>query len=105
MSRMWPSYVHQTDFNKSWSAHASRYSLWLYREAGWDSPHEVRLQVHIRPLADALSEPSCAAFPSSSSPAMLVHLVKHGQLHPLRHTSITRHETFGPTHSQLTSNL
>ncbi|EFI27764.1 GPI inositol-deacylase [Coprinopsis cinerea okayama7 len=37
MSWMSPSYVLQTGMNDTWSPLASRYSLWLYREVGWDS--------------------------------------------------------------------
>lgn len=37
MSWMSPSYVQQTNFNASWSPLSRRYSLWLYREVGWDS--------------------------------------------------------------------
>ncbi|RXW25456.1 hypothetical protein EST38_g427 [Candolleomyces aberdarensis] len=37
MSWMSPSYVQQIDFNTSWSPLADRYSLWLYREVGWDA--------------------------------------------------------------------
>jgi hypothetical protein len=37
MSWMSPSYVQQTNFNTSWSPLADRYSLWLYREVGWDA--------------------------------------------------------------------
>ncbi|KAF8204692.1 GPI-inositol-deacylase [Pholiota molesta] len=37
MSWMSPSYVQQANFNESWSSLSRRYSLWLYREVGWDS--------------------------------------------------------------------
>ncbi|KAK0461784.1 PGAP1-like protein-domain-containing protein [Desarmillaria tabescens] len=37
MSRMSPSYILQTGFNASWTSLANRYSLWLYREVGWES--------------------------------------------------------------------
>ncbi|KAK0190614.1 PGAP1-like protein-domain-containing protein [Armillaria mellea] len=37
MSRMSPSYILQTGFNSSWTSLANRYSLWLYREVGWES--------------------------------------------------------------------
>lgn len=37
MSYMSPSYVLQDGFNASWTRLAERYSLWLYREVGWDS--------------------------------------------------------------------
>lgn len=36
MSWMSPSYILQTEFNTSWSLLAERYSLWLYREVGWE---------------------------------------------------------------------
>ena len=37
MSYMSPSYVLMDSFNTSWTHLSSRYSLWLYREVGWDS--------------------------------------------------------------------
>ncbi|KAF7792832.1 hypothetical protein EIP86_003933 [Pleurotus ostreatoroseus] len=36
MSWMSPSYVLQNKFDRSWSPLADRYSLWLYREVGWE---------------------------------------------------------------------
>ena len=36
MSWMSPSYVLQNRFNDSWTPLSRRYSLWLYREVGWD---------------------------------------------------------------------
>jgi len=33
---MYPTYILQNEFNQSRSPLASRYSLWLYREAGWE---------------------------------------------------------------------
>jgi hypothetical protein len=36
MSFMSPSYVLQDGFNASWSRLATRYTLWMYREVGWD---------------------------------------------------------------------
>lgn len=41
MSWMSPSYVLHPALNRSWSPLADRYSLWLYREVGWES-NEVR---------------------------------------------------------------
>ncbi|KAG2368585.1 PGAP1-like protein-domain-containing protein [Suillus spraguei] len=40
MSWMSPSYLLQHEFNTSWTPLAHRYSLWLYREVGWD-PSQV----------------------------------------------------------------
>ncbi|TFK25932.1 GPI-inositol-deacylase [Coprinopsis marcescibilis] len=37
MSWMSPSYVLQSDFDSTWSPLAKRYSLWLYREVGWNA--------------------------------------------------------------------
>ncbi|KAH7887392.1 PGAP1-like protein-domain-containing protein [Phlebopus sp. FC_14] len=36
MSWMSPSYLLQANFNTSWTPLAGRYSLWLYREVGWE---------------------------------------------------------------------
>ena len=41
MSWMSPSYVLQQEFNASWTPLARRYSLWLYREVGWDADGTV----------------------------------------------------------------
>jgi len=41
MSWMSPSYLLQSEFNTSWTPLAGRYSLWLYREVGWE-PNQVR---------------------------------------------------------------
>ncbi|KAF5388432.1 hypothetical protein D9615_000673 [Tricholomella constricta] len=41
MSWMSPSYVLQSKFNTSWTPLARRYSLWLYREVGWD-PNQIQ---------------------------------------------------------------
>ncbi|KAG1756758.1 PGAP1-like protein-domain-containing protein [Suillus paluster] len=40
MSWMSPSYLLQHEFNTSWTPLARRYSLWLYREVGWE-PNQV----------------------------------------------------------------
>lgn len=36
MAWMSPSYVLQSGLDKSWSPLGDRYSLWLYREVGWE---------------------------------------------------------------------
>lgn len=41
MSWMSPSYLLQSGFDRKWTSLAGRYSLWLYREVGWEG-HEVR---------------------------------------------------------------
>ncbi|KAG9049980.1 GPI inositol deacylase [Tulasnella sp. UAMH 9824] len=41
MSWMSPSYVLQSSFNASWTPLAKRYSLWLYREVGWESENTL----------------------------------------------------------------
>jgi glycosylphosphatidylinositol deacylase len=45
MSYMSPSYVLQSGFNASWTTLSGRYSLWLYREVGWDSNQVCHSQV------------------------------------------------------------
>ena len=37
MSYMSPLYILQSSFNASWTRLSGRYSLWLYREVGWDN--------------------------------------------------------------------
>jgi glycosylphosphatidylinositol deacylase len=39
MAWMSPSYQLQDKFDEAWTPLARRYSLWLYREVGWE--HEV----------------------------------------------------------------
>lgn len=41
MSYMSPSYILQSGFNSSWTSLSGRYSLWLYREVGWEN-NQVR---------------------------------------------------------------
>lgn len=43
MSWMSPSYVLQSNFNASWTPLAKRYTLWLYREVGWENEHTVSI--------------------------------------------------------------
>ncbi|GJE84539.1 GPI inositol-deacylase [Phanerochaete sordida] len=40
MSWMSPSYLLQSGFDRKWTSLAGRYSLWLYREVGWEG-HEL----------------------------------------------------------------
>ncbi|EKM59762.1 uncharacterized protein PHACADRAFT_85765 [Phanerochaete carnosa HHB-10118-sp] len=40
MSWMSPSYLLQSGFDRTWTPLAERYSLWLYREVGWEG-HEL----------------------------------------------------------------
>ncbi|KAK7696277.1 hypothetical protein QCA50_000931 [Cerrena zonata] len=44
MSWMSPSYVLQSGFNTSWTVLGKRYSLWLYREVGWEQGHNLHGQ-------------------------------------------------------------
>ena len=37
MSWMWPSYVLQSKFDRTWTPLAQRYSLWLYREGNLEN--------------------------------------------------------------------
>ncbi|KAI5993604.1 PGAP1-like protein-domain-containing protein [Pisolithus albus] len=41
MSWMSPSYLLQSGFNTSWTPLANRYTLWLYREVGWEPNQPV----------------------------------------------------------------
>ncbi|KAI6034884.1 PGAP1-like protein-domain-containing protein [Pisolithus orientalis] len=41
MSWMSPSYLLQSEFNTSWTPLANRYTLWLYREVGWEPSQPV----------------------------------------------------------------
>ena len=42
MSWMSPHYVLQAEFNATWTPLARRYTLWLYREKGFEDGHIVR---------------------------------------------------------------
>ena len=48
MSWMSPSYVLQSQFNSSHTPLGSRYSLWLYREVGWDANQVSSSSMHTR---------------------------------------------------------
>lgn len=52
MSWMSPSYVLQSKFDQSWSPLARRYSLWLYREVGWESNEVCLLDTLTMPISD-----------------------------------------------------
>ncbi|KAI6040448.1 PGAP1-like protein-domain-containing protein [Pisolithus marmoratus] len=41
MSWMSPSYLLQSAFNTSWTPLANRYTLWLYREVGWEPSQPI----------------------------------------------------------------
>lgn len=43
MSWMSPHYVLQAEFNATWTPLARRYTLWLYREKGFEDGHTVRV--------------------------------------------------------------
>lgn len=45
MSYMSPSYILQSGFNASWTSLSGRYSLWLYREVGWEGNQVRRLRI------------------------------------------------------------
>lgn len=42
MSWMSPRYILQAEFNATWTPLARRYTLWLYREKGFEDGHTVR---------------------------------------------------------------
>lgn len=71
MSYMRPSYVHFTDFDTEHTRFATKYSLYLYREQGFDDENKVGILSsrhvpwlhHYNEFAD---EHSCVAFPYSS---------------------------------------
>ena len=47
MSWMWPSYVLQNKFDITWTPHAHRYSLWLYREGNLENNQQVRACIYL----------------------------------------------------------
>ena len=96
MSYMWPSYYRQHEFNSSWSAYASRYSLWLYREAEWDDSNRVResLRTSTRRSFDALS--SCTVSPFSFFPETLALPSKAAPSRRRPHIRSIHRKAFGP---------
>lgn len=61
MSWMSPSYLLQSGFDRKWTPLAGRYSLWLYREVGWEG-HEVRrTPKHYNYLLDWSLAPWCTS--------------------------------------------
>lgn len=77
MSWMSPSYVLQSAFDTSWSPFAKRYSLWLYREVGWQTA-----EVHPEPICVLCcpNRPSCLARLFFSFQEMLAHPTKFAPL-------------------------
>lgn len=87
MSWMSPSYVLQSGFDRSWTPLAGRYSLWLYREAGWEG-HEVRYRTlnTMYNSSQCLSCVDCLYFSFQATPAPPT---KCGRLRPPRRVNIT----------------
>lgn len=73
MSWMTPSYVLQADFNTSWTPLATRYTLWLYREVGWEPTHVSMFQLGLASwlicaghgVTGAIHTRECRLIPSS----------------------------------------
>ena len=97
MSYMSPSYILQSGFNASWTSLSGRYSLWLYREVGWDNNQVCCVQVGgvLFMNSSHHSQPGrlCSSFPETRA-----HPTKFVPLPPLRHASISPpHTSYHPT--------
>lgn len=87
MSWMTPSYIRIQDP----IGPSSRYSLYLYREQGWDIDEQVCPQVIYNVEKGYSLTPSPQVIPSSSSRAMLDRTSKYAQLRRPRLGSIMTH--------------
>jgi hypothetical protein len=96
MSWMSPSYVLQNGFDTSWSPLARRYSLWLYREVGWDSNQVGHSLGASSPF---LAMERYRASPYCSSQEMQDHLAKYGPLRLLQQGSSILHLKLFPSNS------
>ncbi len=93
MSFMWPSYILQTGLDGTWSKLASRYNLWLYREADLEPEAEVRGVLFDSTLELLISEfRSCTACQCCSSLEMLAHRDRFAQLPHLLLDNTTRRD-------------
>lgn len=81
MSRMSPSYIQQARFDAHWTQLGNRYSLWLYREVGWE-PNEVRAYSHRIVCHHFYTTRSEEAHQSYSFRGMQVHPAKYVPLLP-----------------------
>src|ERR1700722_2097144 len=63
MSWMSPSYILQTGFNVSWTPLANRYSLWLYREEGWQPNHVRFRDMSVEPTLDPVGYAQASGAP------------------------------------------
>ena len=88
MSYMSPSYILQSGFNASWTSLSGRYSLWLYREVGWDNNQVCRFRVGNEQLINSTyhSRPERLCF---SFQETRVHLIKCVPSLPLQRGSIS----------------
>ena len=85
MSWMSPSYVLQSQFNSSHTPLGSRYSLWLYREVGWDVNQVSSSHMHTRvsiPTPNTHRSQGTAPL-CYSSQEMPARLIKYVLSHPL----------------------
>jgi glycosylphosphatidylinositol deacylase len=97
MSYMSPSYILQSGFNASWTSLSGRYSLWLYREVGWENNQVCRLRVggvqFMNSTHHSHQERLYFSFLETQ-----VHLIKYAPSPPLQHGSISPlHMSYHPT--------
>ncbi|KAG9317788.1 PGAP1-like protein-domain-containing protein [Chiua virens] len=104
MSWMSPSYVLESEFNTSWTPLASRYSLWLYREVGWEPSQAMGLPVLFIPGSAGSSHQvrsiaSSAARQYFSSP-FVVSAEFTGGAKPLDFYAVEFNEDFSAFHGK-----
>lgn len=97
MSYMSPSYILQSGFNASWTSLSGRYSLWLYREVGWENNQVCRLQIgsvqSMNSTHHSHLERLCFSFQETR-----VHPIKRVPSPPPRHANISPpHTLYHPT--------
>ncbi|KAL4076355.1 PGAP1-like protein-domain-containing protein [Scleroderma citrinum] len=103
MSWMSPSYLLQSEFNTSWTPLASRYSLWLYREVGWEFTQPMGLPALFIPGSAGSSHQvrsiaSSAARQYFSSPFLVSEEFSGREMKPLDLYAVDFNEDFSAFH-------
>ena len=97
MSYMSPSYILQSNFNASWTSLSGRYSLWLYREVGWEDNQVCPSLVDSRWSMNSTHHSHLERLCFSSQETQ-VHPTKYDPLPPLLPGSISLpHTSYRPS--------
>ncbi|KAI6166263.1 PGAP1-like protein-domain-containing protein [Pisolithus thermaeus] len=103
MSWMSPSYLLQSGFNTSWTPLANRYTLWLYREVGWEPNQPVGVPALFIPGSAGSSHQvrsiaSSAARQYFSSPFVISNEFNGRRIKPVDFYAVDFNEDFSAFH-------